>query len=310
MRILILGANQGKRYNRGHQLFKDKIALQHDVRFYGEGHEFWSSNKVDICQILEVLQFQPDVILTYMGKYCKWVKGLSEIKIPKVHVVIDYFPWNYEVEDSFIRSNKVDLTAAVCMHEVRTLQKKGFQVVHLPFGVDTDVFRCNGQLRNVDVMAVFSVVHWAYPSRSTILDTLQALNLNSTLRASWPKTRLWNQDYVDALCKSRIVVNGVDKLRSLNWKFLEPCACGAMLLTEEAEDMAALGFADELNCVVFNGMADLRNKVRHYLSMGKQRDRIAEKGHQLVVNCHSLGHRVKELSEILVKEFGIDAGGG
>ena len=304
MKILILGVNQAKRYNQGHQLFKDAIALQHDVRFYGEGHEFWSLDRLDICEILAVLQFQPDVILTYMGKYCRWAKGLSEIRIPKVHVVVDYFPWNYGIEDSFIRNNRVGLTLAVCQHEVRKLQERGFNALHLPFGVDTNVFKCSEPDRDVDVMAVFSVVTWAYPNRGAILDTLQAMNINSTLRASWPKTRLWHQDYVDALCRSKIVVNGVDTLRSLNWKFMEPCACGAMLLTEAAEDMATLGFSDKLNCVVFSGMADLRNKVRYYLSMDKQRDEIAEGGHQLIVNCHSLRHRVKGLSEILAKEFG------
>jgi len=305
MKILILGANQEKRYNRGHQFFKDAIAFRHDVRFYGEGHEFWSTDRLDIHEILGVLQYQPDVILSYMGKYCKWVKGLASIKTPKVHVVVDYFPWNYEVEDSFIRDNKVDLTFAVCMHEVRTLQKKGFLAFHLPFGVETNVFKCNGQLRDADVMAVFSVVSWAYPNRSAILDILQSMDLNGTLRASWPKTRLWGQDYVDALCKSRIVVNGVDRLKSLNWKFLEPCACGAMLLTEAAEDMACLGFAHGINCVVFDGMADLRRKVRHYLSMESERCKIAVTGHKLVTSCHSLNCRVREMTEILDKELSI-----
>jgi len=305
MKILILGVNQGKRYNWGHQLFKEAITLQHDVRFYGEGHEFWSPSRVNIQEILEALGFQPDVILSYMGKYCKWVKGLEEIKIPKVHIVIDYFPWNYDVEDQFLLNNKVDLALAVCRHEVQTLKEKGFTVHHLPFGVDTEVFRCNGPIRNVDVMAVFSVVSWAYPNRRAILDTLQSMNLNSVLRASWPKTRLWGQDYVDALCQSKIVVNGVDTLKSLNWKFLEPCACGAMLMTEAAEDMAALGFVDGLNCVVFTGMPDLRSKVRYYLSMEKQRHEIAERGYHLVTRCHSVVQRVSELTAVMEKEFGL-----
>ena len=95
MKILILGSNQIRRYNWGHELFKLEIARQHDARFYGDTYAHWAKDKLSIQDIIELLDFEPDLIFTYMGKYCKWVKGLDKVRIPKVHNVIDYFSWNY-----------------------------------------------------------------------------------------------------------------------------------------------------------------------------------------------------------------------
>jgi len=306
MKILILGVNQKGRYNWGHQLFKDAVAKRHNVRFYGSGFKYWNSRRTEIHSIMKMLEFQPAIILSYMGKYCAWVKGLASIEIPKVHIVVDYFPWNYEVENRFIRRNRIDLVLPVCQHEAVLLRRHGFEVRHLPFGVDTEVFQCAGQERRNDIMAIFSVVPWAYPTRRKILEELRKLKVRSLLGESWPKSRLWQRDYVKELCNSKIVVNGVDKCRSLNWKFLESCACGAMLLTEEAEDMGHLGFKDGENCVVFSGMQDLRQKALYYLSKEGEssRKRIAEKGQELVLSRHSLENRVEELTSILHERFG------
>jgi spore maturation protein CgeB len=110
-------------------------------------------------------------------------------------------------------------------------------------------------------------------------------------------------DYVSALARSRIVVNGVDTFGSLNWKFLEPCACGAMLLTEESEDMERLGFVSGLNCVVFNGIADLKDKILYAISHEAELQSLAMAGYQLVKTRHSNVVRVQELTAQLEKEI-------
>jgi glycosyltransferase involved in cell wall biosynthesis len=307
MRILALGPNQKGRYNWGHQLFKDEIARQHDVRFYGEGYDYWKTARRGVVEVITALKFRPDVILTYMAKYCRWVEGMLEVDIPKVHIVIDYFKWNYKVLDEFLAQTDPDLTLAVCRHEVRAIEKRhpGRRVRHFPFSVDIDTFSTNGQKRDVDVTAVFSVVRWAYPTRHKILATLEHLPIESVLQASWPRTRIWHEDYVDLMARSKIVVNGVDTMKSLNWKFLEPCSCGALLLTEEAEDMGKLGFVDGVNCVVFDGMPDLVDKIAYYLREEEERKRIASAGALLVRTEHSARKRVEQLAKLIAWEFNI-----
>ena len=305
MKVLILGTNQGKRYNFGHELFKREIARQSNARFYGKGYKFWQQGRVDIHSIMRILGFRPDVIVSYMGKYCKWVEGLKDVTIPKVHIVIDYFPWNYAVEDDFIHKHKVDLVLPVYSHEVRELRCRGFNARQLPFGVDTEVFHCSKQRRDMEVMAVFSVVSWAYPTRNRILEELKSHGFHGLIRASWPQSRLQCRDYVNAVCRSKIVVNGVDTCRSLNWKFFEACAGGAMLLTERAEDMERLGFIDGVNCVIFEGMKQMLEKIQYYLSRDDLRSQIAKRGQELVRQQHSLVKRIQDFSGILEEEFGL-----
>jgi len=314
VKILILGADQSKRYNFGHQLFKEEIARQHDVRFYGEGCAGWSPSRTDISAIMNFLNFQPDLLFSYMGKYCKWLTGMDKVRIPKVHLVIDYFPWNYEIENNFIDRCRPDMTLAVYQHEVRAMRKMGIQNPdHLQFSVDTNLLASDGMDRATDVFAVFSSVSWAYPTRSSILAVLEkevrSHNLSGIVRASWPKTRLMRDDYVQALVHSKITVNGVDVHRSLNWKFFEPCACGSMLLTEEAEDMEPAGFKDNENCVVFNGMEALAERLHFYLDHDFERTRIARAGEKLVRENHSNKIRVTEMFELIRKTIGVgDAG--
>jgi hypothetical protein len=308
MKILVLGANQRKRFNWGHQLFKDEVARQHNVRFYGGEYDKFDLKRTDIHEILHLLEFKPDLILSYMGKYCKWIKGIRNIDTPKAHIIIDYFPWNYGDEDTYIRDNRVDLLLPVVTHECRALSRNGhYRVRHLPFAVDTNVFHRTPDERDIDVMAVFSVVQWAYPNRKQIIQRVLGMSdLNVLCRASWPKTRIWHDDYVKALARSKIVLNGVDNHRSLNWKFLEPCACGALLMTEAAEDMELMGFKDGVNCVVFNSMAEMEDKIRYYLLHVRERQRIAEAGSILVLGRHNVGTRVSEMTSILQQEFNFE----
>jgi hypothetical protein len=312
VKILILGANQRKRYNWGHQLFKDEIARQHNVRFYGEGHHAWDPKDRDIRSILRRLEFNPDMILSYMGKYCRWIEGMERLDIPKSHIIIDYFRHNYDEEDDFIKATKQDLVFAVCQHETRALARNGFKgkIAWLPFSIDTDVFRYKGEKKTTDVMAVFSVVQWAYPTRNEILCTIKDIQENQVrmdclLQASWPKTRLLHDDYVQALAHSKIVVNGVDHYGSVNWKFFEPCACGSLLMTERGEDMDELGFVDGLTCVTFNGMDNLRSKILKYLKEETLRREIAGRGYLLIQEKHSNKQRVKEMTETLKIELGV-----
>jgi hypothetical protein len=299
MKMLILGADQSKRHNWGHQLFKDEIARQHDVEFYGEGFPAWSFGLTDIEAIIDFFGFYPDLIFSYMGKYCKWITGLDRIPIPKVHHVIDYFPWNYSVEDDYLDANQIDLVLAPCKHEVRSLLRHGYKAKRVPFSVDIDVFRPGNEKRDFDVVAIFSVVRWAYPTRRVILERVEKMGVRGLLRASWPKTRIWHKDYVDALRQAKIVLNGVDKHKSLNWKFLEPCACGALLMTEYSDDMGSLGFKDKKNCVVFDGLDDMEEKIWYYLLHEEERQLIAARGARLVRGKHTTKVRVEEMTKVL-----------
>jgi hypothetical protein len=229
---------------------------------------------------------------------------MAETKIKKVHYVIDYAKQNYDIEDDFIELKKPDLLFTPCRHEVRALKQRVLPPVELlPFSVDTEIFFDRFRGRDADVMAVFSVVPWAYPSRVRIMDTLKEMRVNGFIQESWPSTRLWQKDYVEALQRSKISINGVGANKSLNWKYLEPCACGTLLLTERAEDTEVMGFRNKENCVIFDGMKDMRDKINYYLANERERHSIARAGWSLVRERHSVEVRVQEMTKLMLERF-------
>ena len=88
MRILFLSPNQSGRWNRGHQLFRDAVAAQHETLFVGPGYDDIGELQppYDVPEILEVIgDLNFDVVMTYGLKYSYQYHSLDKVKIPKVH---------------------------------------------------------------------------------------------------------------------------------------------------------------------------------------------------------------------------------
>ena len=93
MRILILNPNHIRRFNWGHQLFKNEFGQQHDVVYYGKGFAGYNEN-IPIPKLLAKIKKKTkkkfDLIITYETKWIRDFKGLENVNIPKAHIVIDY----------------------------------------------------------------------------------------------------------------------------------------------------------------------------------------------------------------------------
>lgn len=324
MKILILSKNQSNQHNIRHELFKEEIARQHDVRFFGPEYEGFSHfNKVRCIQeILDLLNFEPDVIFTYLAKLvCKWIVDLKDCKIPKVHYIADYLPivhrggrllWIGRDEDPFIEENKPDLVLCPTSGHVSDISRQHpyTKVERLPFSVNTDVFRSGGLERDIDISAIMTTEPRYYPLRQKIVDVVSEMpNSKAIGGRGFLKERAENPEYVNILSRSKIVVNDTTfnhtttleggKWRPLNPRFLEATACGALLLTGPASDMWGMGFVPGENCDTFETIDEMKGKAKWYLMNHTERKRVARKGQALARKRHNCKKRVKQLTDMI-----------
>jgi len=115
MKILLLNPNQIKKYNWGHQLFRNEIGKVHDVVYYGEGFPNFDGN-LDTVEIVK--KYGPfDLLMTYGLRYTLPFENIGKVKNPKCHIVIDLFPPHkggykggmYTKYKDFVERNKYDM---------------------------------------------------------------------------------------------------------------------------------------------------------------------------------------------------------
>lgn len=299
MCILLVTTDRSKAFNWGHSLFLGEVLKQAGGIAYGPGYPGWSPERTSIPEVICWMGERPELILSFMGKYSRWAEGMSKIDIPKVHIIVDYFPWCYGEENSFLKKADISLSLANFQHEVRALRGRGFTAEHLPLSISHSAFPDLGLERDLDVTCILSVVNYAYPTRAAVLQTVARLPYKVFARNSTPSNRVWREEYVELINRSKIFVNAVDSCHSLNFKFFEACAGGALLLTEKAEGMKEAGFLDGENCVVYSGVQELSKKIRFFLSNEEERIRIAKNGRDLVLSKHTDQIRVQEMLSTL-----------
>jgi len=322
MKILIFGTNRIKVHNWGHELWKQEIARQHDVRFYGYGYGEGHIKPFELNEVIDELEFEPDLIYTHWARDVGLgPKGLAETDIPKVHYTTEYFHWNYRKEDHFIKKYEIDLVLVPNSPMVERMSSlRGFNARLLPFSVDTNIFKPRDVERNLSVSAVMHAKGW-YCGRIEILENVEAIE-DSYIFGAWRNSKkLFHDVYIGVYTRSKMAVNGCrihessvgtrysagtqsdfPYLTFTNWKNVEIPACGAILLTQETEDLEIMGFRHLENCVMFDNPNEIPSIVNGLLEDNERREKIAKAGLEHVRQHHSNEVRVQEFTKI-VKEL-------
>lgn len=309
MRILLLNPNQIKRFNWGHQLFKNEIGRQHEVTYYGKGFPNYNP-ELSIPKYINKRKIKGkpdfDLIITYETKWMRPFKGIENVDIPKAHIISDYVKPRknfkgfsvWPTVDKHLLKLKPDIIFARTIRDVEDLKRNlNFEkVFFLPFSVDTNLYKNKNVPRNIDVMSSFTIRKDVYPLRHQIQRLLTNMPIKSSVG------RVTNYRYIHTLNGSKIFVNSGSVYQRLTMKFTEVLACGTFLLTEEAEDMKAAGFEDGSYLVVFEDLHDLRRKIKYYLKNKKLRRKIAKRGMDFVHANHSNKVRVKQMISKIEEE--------
>lgn len=332
MKILILGRNRINMHNWGHELWKQEIARQHDVRFFGpdyDGDDHRERGAVDawdgtdIHRIIDKLEFEPDLIYTHLGSDVGKKIALDETNIPKVHWTCDYFYWMYKIEDWFIKKCKPDLVLLTNIPLVdRMSSRKGINTRLLPFSVNIDVFKPKDMDQSISVSAVMHA-DGNYYQREDILRYVSEIEGSYTLKALGQR-KLLHDKYVNLHVESKIAIVGcrfylhgyggkkhdrVDPTEEyftfLPRKTIEIPACGALLLTQNNEDLESMGFRHLENCIIFDHPSEIPGIVEDLLRQDELRQKIAGAGLKLVTEKHSDKIRVQQFTEIVQRELSI-----
>jgi len=309
MKILLLNPNHSSKYNQGHYLFKNEFGKHHEVTYYGKGYPNYDSS-LTVPRILENLNINFDLILTYEAKYSRFFEGLGKIKnIPKAHIQIDY-ALNFKKYRGFadmnkinklITANKPDIIFATAGSNVERLKKSlgTEKVFFLPFSVDTAIYKDLNMNRTIDAMAVFNTRQYVYPNREKVQRVLKSMDINSFT------SRVIKDKYVKKLNQSKMFVISNNINNRLSMKYTEAMACGTFVLADEPEDMSLQGFINGKHLVLYENLKDMKDKIRYYLKHDAQRKEIALEGMKFVRKNHSCEKRVKQFTDIVKRELGI-----
>jgi spore maturation protein CgeB len=143
-----------------------------------------------------------------------------------------------------------------------------------------------------------------YPTRGEIVGEVSKMPNSVAIGGEgYHKERAYNDDYVDILSRSKIVVNSTSlregDMKLLNPRFFEAAACGALLLTEPADDMELVGFEPGENCEIFESIKEMKGKAAWYMLNPRERRRVAKNGQKLVRENHSCKVRVGQLTDMI-----------
>lgn len=300
MKILILNPNQITKYNWGHQLFRNEIARQHDVVFYGEDFQNFNG-EYNVKKIIENnYSSPPDIILTYGGRYSLKYEGLGNVKIPKVHITVDYVrEKGIQIQNEKIFSkNKYDLVFGISEYAVGLLKKNKVcdEIYILPFSVDTRIYK---QITNIKkepwVLAAFTSRTDVYPNRTKVRKVLKKSGISIITK------RVVHQKFIELINRCKITLTSNNIWKSLSMRYTETLACGGFLLADKPADLELVGLKDGEHLIIYKDMKDLKEKALYYLDPKneKERQKIAIQGMNFVRKNHSCEQRVKEMTKII-----------
>lgn len=303
MKILLLSPNQIRRYNWGHQLFRNEIGKQHEVIYYGAGYpgfnEDWPVKRI-IKQ--KYGKSRPDLILTYGWRYSKDFAGLGNIKIPKVHITVDYGrPQGILKQNKFINQNKYDLLFAISQNAYRLMTEDlpHIPIRIIPFSVDTNLYRPLNTPKENMALAAFNSRADVYPDRAKMQRILRQMGIKTITK------KVIHKNLINAINKCKVTVTSNNIFKSLSMRYTETLACGGFLLANKPEDLEFVGLEDGKHLVLYKGVKDFKKKVKYYMSHDTERKKIEKAGMKFVRKNHSCKVRVKQMTDILHKELGI-----
>jgi len=292
MKILILSPNQIGRYNWGHQLFRNEIGKQHDTIYYGEGYPNFNENNVSTI-IKKYCPWKPDVILTYGWRYSRFFEGLGKINdIMKVHITVDYVETsNIPVQNKFFNQNKYDLVFGVTQRGVNLMKKNNVcgNIELLPFCVDTNIYKKTGAVKKDQVLASFTARKDIYPNRLAVQKAVKSLKIPVITK------KVIHKRLIECINNSKITITSNNIYKSLSMRYTETLACGGFLLADKPADLEVQGFENKVHLVLYDGLKDLKKKVRYYLQHDDERSIIEKAGMDFVRKNHSCQTRVKEM---------------
>ena len=260
-------------------------------------------------------EFSPDYVMVYgsnfylLPRHHRKLKEKVGCKLILWEGNIQFWKW-YQVE----ALQFYDFCFALDSYTVPLLKGPAGMgnVSHLGVGCDP-VVHVQVNLTEIDrerFGADVSVIASGFPNRIKLFENLSEFDLKL-----WG--RFWDQSpklgpyfmnepvYGIKKCKvynaSKISINlqnPVSQINGVSCRVFEILACGGFPLTENKKDLS-LYFDVGTEIVAFDGVDDLKDKIKYYLEHPDEREEIARRGRERVLREHTYKHRMEEMLRII-----------
>lgn len=248
---------------------------------YGEGRKEYIQGE-PIPQA--VTRLNPDAIISLEPKFIRrWLgskdMGMHTIKLPKKAVLLsDCYPYKNQVAmtEQHLDTVGYDIIFYQTVAEGGFIAHRPEKKVYLPMSVRPSYFQPSQpvMVRDIDVSALWNVdATRVYPTRGEIQGALRNLPI------SLATDHVFFQDYVDTLYRTKICVCCSPIYKNIQSRYTEAAACGCLVMTDPVSDLGVQGWKDGTNMVVYNSVADLKEKVVYYINHQEEREAIALNGH-------------------------------
>lgn len=266
------------------------------------------------CTLLSVTrQTHPDLFLASkaMSVTMDTVRQIGQLGI----VTANWFP------DNMDRFAWVQAAARVYnyffhfdSHAVTLLRQEGLRnIYHLPFACDPEVHR-QVELTPTERRRLASAVCFIgayYPEREEVLAQLLDYDLKVWGYKEWARSRLRGvyQGYVDnreglmkvySACRATINIHYRYTANGANYRTFEAAACGIFQLVDRRQDVTAL-FDEGREIVIFDDVADLREKLAYYLAHEDEQSQVAVAAQSRAWREHTFQHRMEYLLNICLR---------
>ena len=325
LKVLYLGRNDEYRLNQGSKYLRDELATLCHVDVYGNGHihPTLPTRRNTFITDLTVLEeeFKPDVILIFAMKNRVW-HNAKKIKAPVAIIMTD--PHGARSRLDWIKNDEIPMTLFKYIGGWDWWADrffKGHKQRWLPHVCETRIFRDRGFDREYDFALMGRRHKSTYPLRYKISKWLgyaspRAINPKYKVffkhrhKRSWgwtPKARattgvIMGKEYAEAIARCKIFATGCSVYKYALTKHFEIMGTETLLASDAPAGESRLGFVRDYNYVHIDGDT-FKGKLDYYLENPVEREKIASRGRELMVERHSSLVRAKELLGYLEELF-------
>lgn len=288
------------RYNIGNHHFKLAIAKRFgQAYFYGPGYKGYKE-KIELDILLD--KYKPDVLfLMFPTRHIERSDGLALLNYRKFGGLKVMYDTDSQStiwpRCKFINKQRIDYLFLGNNYEFVNDHKENLQVEcevrWIPFGVNPGYFKNHGRKRVRDAMFLGCTNELHYPDR---LHMIAVMKRTFGIRFFFnPSNECHGRKYVDMLNHHKIFASAGDVSKGFFMKNLEAIACGCLLIAQHTPCFEKLGFVNGEHLIVYKYFRELINKTEYYLKNSGDREAIAKKGFQFVVENHTWKHRVDDM---------------
>jgi len=266
---------------------RECYAIQHALQSLGDDASVWGLRHANYEQLPDFDHY--DGVFTIENYELDWLPNLADVELLRVYWLIDAHWQPIEAFERVIPNHDVVLHSTRRFIDVYAARFPNQKHIYFPNGVDDRYFAPELHPSRPHSIPLIFIGGKAAP-RAAAIDQMVR---EAGLRYAYGIT---GTDYIQAVLNAKIQFNkGLNG--DINYRNWETVGLGTCLLTEYDQEMEALGFRHDVNCLFYRTVDEAVQLAKTYLANGEW-ERVAQGG-ALFAKAHSYKQRLaKAMTDI------------